>query len=367
MGRQAGNAGSLEPREENGMRPEVSAAKAELRYISENIPGYQRKRRGKGFCYIDPEGCLVKDSRFIARFRQLRIPPAWEKVWICPRLDCHIQATGRDARGRKQYLYHPRWSEIRNLTKFDRLLVFAHALPVIRERVDQDLRRAPFSRETVLAFVVSLLEQTLVRIGNTEYLRQNESYGLTTLRDYHVRVSGSLVNLRFRGKRGKLQEVDFSDRRLARLARKYQELPGQELLKYQDGPDEFKVIESEDVNQYLREISGENFTAKDFRTWGATVFATAELYRLGPASSVRESKRRVSQAIKGTASKLGNTPAICRKYYVDPRITEAYVSGELLKVMDKMNRQDADGRYGLSPEERAVVILLNGSKPSPIS
>jgi DNA topoisomerase-1 len=253
------------------------------------------------------------------------------------------------------------------LTKFDRLTAFAQALPGIRERVSRDLSRAPFSRDNVLAFVVSLLEQTLVRIGNTEYMRQNNSYGLTTLRDYHVRISGSILTLKFRGKRGKLQEIDMCDRRLARLAKKYQELPGQELLKYQDGPGTFKVIESGDVNQYLKEIAGEDFTAKDFRTWGATVFAANDLYRLGPAASEQERKRKISQSIKATASKLGNTPAVCRKYYIDPKIIEAYSNNRLFEVMYKIDSGDGGNGFALNPEEAAVLDLLKDSKNGPLT
>lgn len=351
----------LESRPEIETSPVVSAKKAALIYVSEDAPGYQRRPRGRGFCYLAPKGRFVKDKDLLARFKHLHIPPAWENVWISIESDCHIQATGRDERGRKQYIYHPRWNEIRNSAKFDRLVPFAKTLPKMRERVNRDLRREIFSRETVLAFVVSLLEHTLFRIGNEEYRRENHSFGLTTLLDRHLRVSGSVLHLKFRGKWGKIQKVDLCDRRLARLAKKYQELPGQELLKYQDSSGGLKVIESGDVNEYLGEITGEDFTAKDFRTWGGTVSAANELFRLGPAASEHEIKRNIVQAIRNTASRLGNTPAVCRKYYVAPQIIEAYVDGNLFKAMSKDAGENGGNRFNLDWEERAVVDLLKNS------
>ncbi len=335
----------------------ASAEQVKLLYVSDEKPGYGRRRRGKGFCYVDQEGVLLRDPSLVSRFRQLRIPPAWQDVWICPRSNCHIQATGRDSRRRKQYIYHPRWNEARSSTKFDLLIPFASVLPSIRARVDLDLRRPTFSRETVLAFVVALLEQTLIRVGNEEYVRQNHSFGLTTLRDYHVVITGSILHLKFRGKRGKNHEIDIRNRRLASLAKKYQELPGQELLKYEEGPGDFKVVDSGDVNEYLRAISGSDFTAKDFRTWGGTVFAARELHRIGPAASVPDARKKISYAMKETAAKLGNTATICRKYYVAPQIIDAYIGGALFDVMLHTDRRNGD-QFELDSDEKAVFKIL---------
>ena len=340
--------------------PTASAERAALLYVSDDAPGYSRRRKGSGFIFFDGHGSVVRKHSLLSRFRALRIPPAWRNFWIGSDTDCHMQATGRDSRGRKQYIYHPQWNEIRNSTKFDRLVPCASALPSIRERVDRDLRRMAFSRNAVLAFVVALLEATLTRIGNREYARQNDSFGLTTLRNHHISIAGSLLQLKFRGKRGKFHEIDIRNRRLARLARKYQELPGQELLKYEDEPGSFKAIGSGDVNQYLKDISGSDFTAKDFRTWGGTVFAAGELYRAGPAESTADGKRKISRALKRTAAKLGNTATVCRKHYVASQVIESYLNGTLFPAMSRP--ESSNGKpFDLTPEEKAVAGVLRGA------
>lgn len=342
--------------------PIESACRARLVYVSDETPGYRRRRCGKGFTYFDPQGRRVADPALKARFKQLAIPPAWENVWISHCHDGHIQATGRDARGRKQYLYHPRWEEIRSLTKFDRMIAFGEVLPQIRKQISRHLKHAALSRETALAFAVRLLDETLFRAGNPEYVQRNRSFGLTTLRDYHVAVSGAQINLHFRGKGGKSLQTDIRDRRIAHLARKYQELPGQELLKYENGSGELKAIDSGDVNAYLREISGQDFTAKDFRTWGGTVCAALALYRLKPAATQKECKRKILKAMRRTAAKLGNTPATCRKYYVHPVVIQNFEDQSIFDLMPAyLQRPDPDDSHFGSLEEGVLMLLKRTS------
>ncbi len=331
---------------------------ATLCYASDEGVGYRRVPRGDGFAYFDPQGVEVRDAILLARFSELVIPPAWRDVWISEKAEGHIQATGRDARGRKQYIYHTRWEEARSITKFERMVPFGAVLPVIRKGVDAQLSRDPVSRDTMLAFAVRLLDETLIRVGNREYARQNDSYGLTTLRSYHVHVAGNLLQLKFRGKRGKEWELQLSNPRLARLARRYQELPGQHLLEYQDESGRMRVIDSGDVNEYLRRMTGDDFTAKDFRTWGGTVKAASELYLMGPGASETDAKKKVLQAVKRTASKLGNTPSTCRKYYIHPRIIEAFHDETLFRVMGGLDDGGAGVPSELRKEERAVLHLL---------
>lgn len=312
-------------------RPEPieSAALAGLRYVSDDQPGIRRRRVGKGFSYTAPDGSPLRDPYALQRIKHLVIPPAWKDVWICADRNGHIQATGRDERGRKQYLYHERWREIRDAAKYERLLAFAEALPRIRERTDQDLRQHGVPRTKVLAAVVRLLEETSIRIGNNEYRRENSSFGLTTLRDKHVEATSGTLRFRFKGKSGKDVEVELQDRRLARIIKQCQEIPGQILFQYLDENGERHAIESADVNAYLREISGGDFTAKDFRTWNGTVLAARFLRACPPSGSATAGKRQVSAAIKGVAAELGNTPAVCRKAYVHPVVVNAYLEGSL--------------------------------------
>jgi DNA topoisomerase I len=338
--------------------PEAAATAAQLRYVSDERPGLRRVRRGKSFHYLSPAGKAVRDSRTLRRIRAIAIPPAWTDVWICPIPHGHIQAIGRDARGRKQYRYHVRWREVRDETKYARLLDFGRALPAIRERVERDLERPGLPREKVLATVIRLLETTLIRIGNEEYARENHSYGLTTLRSKHVTVEGPRLRFEFRGKGGKRHAVDLSDRRLARVIRRCQELPGHELFQYVDNDGNRQVIDSADVNDYLRQIGGQDFTAKDFRTWGGTVLAAYRLAARARTSESRARKRTLTEAIAEVARRLGNTATICRKCYVHPQVLEAY-AGQTLPT--SLNGASAVvGRNRLTALESSVLKLLGG-------
>lgn len=344
-----------------------SAREAGLRYVSDVRGGIRRLRKGKGFVYRNGHGRLVRDPQTIARIRSLAVPPAWRDVWICPFGDGHLQATGYDARGRKQYRYHPQWRATRDQTKYDRLAVFARALPAIRARVERDLARPGLAREKVLATVIRLMERTLIRVGNDEYARHNGSYGLTTMRDEHVQVRGPRLRFRFRGKSGIEHEIHFEDPRLARIVARCQDLPGQELFAYVDPTGRWRDVTSSDVNQYLREIAGQEFTAKDFRTWWGTTLAAEALRRYPPPRSKAEGRRNVNEAISGVAERLGNTKAICRKCYVHPAVVEAYLAGTLSARMHsgrgRPNRhppREPSPRLpaGPGPQERAVLGLL---------
>ncbi|MGH7526406.1 MAG: DNA topoisomerase IB [Gemmatimonadales bacterium] len=338
--------------------PPESAEAAGLRYVSDTSPGIRRRRAGKGFSYVGPDGRTIRDQKELARIRSLAIPPAYEDVWICPSPHGHIQATGRDARGRKQYRYHPQWRAVRDETKYGRMIAFSEVLPRIRQRVDGDLGGAGLTREKVLATVVRLLECTGIRVGNDEYARSNRSYGLTTLRDQHVEISGSTLRFQFRGKSGKAHSVALSDRRLARIVQRCQALPGAELFQYVDQQGEQQTIGSGDVNAYLREISGQEFTAKDFRTWAGTILAVAALRELGPFDTEREGKAAVLKAIDRVAEQLNNTRAVCRKYYVHPAVFETYLAGTMLQSLENGTQAAAAAAAALTPEERAVVRLL---------
>ena len=314
--------------------PVESAKAAGLRYVTETAPGIRRRRAGHGFVYLNGHG-PVRQTQTLARIRALAIPPAWTEVWICPSPSGHIQAVGRDARGRKQYRYHPRWRETRDESKYTRMLAFARALPRIRTRVEADLRRRRLPREKVLATIVRLLETTLVRVGNEEYARANRSFGLTTLRDRHVDVSGAEVRFQFRGKGGKEHAVGVRDPRVARIVRHLQDLPGQELFQYLDDDGARRSVDSGDVNAYLREISGEDFTAKDVRTWAGTVLCALALAEAREFASLREARRNITRAIEQVAARLGNTPAISRKCYVHPAVLDAYLEGATIEVPDE--------------------------------
>jgi len=339
--------------------PLESAQAAGLRYVSDTSPGIRRRRSGKGFSYVDAEGRPIRDKATLARIRSLAIPPAYTDVWICPSPNGHLQATGRDARGRKQYRYHPRWREVRDETKFGRMVAFSEALPRLRARVEEDLAKSGLPREKVLAAVVRLLECTCIRVGNEEYARSNRSFGLTTLRDHHVEISGSTMRFEFRGKSGKTHRVALSDRRLARIVARCQAVPGAELFQYVDDEGGRVAIGSGDVNDYLRQITGEDFTAKDFRTWAGTLQAVAALEELGPAETAREAKSTVLRAIDEVAARLNNTRAVCRKYYVHPAVLECYEAGTLHQALRNGNGKAARGRGpGLDSSEKALVRLL---------
>jgi DNA topoisomerase-1 len=339
--------------------PVASAKAAGLRYVSDTMPGIRRKRAGKHFSYIGLDGKPIHDKKELERIRAIGIPPAWTNVWICPNPRGHIQATGRDAKGRKQYRYHTQWRKIRDETKYDRMVDFGKALPHIREHVAHDLALAGMPREKILAAVVRLLDRTSIRVGNEEYARENGSFGLTTMRNDHVDVEGSEIQFHFRGKGGKEHTIDIKDRQLARIVKKCQDLPGHELFEYIDENKELRTIESDDVNEYLRQISGHDFTAKDFRTWAGTVTATCALQDLGEYESQTQAKKNVVRAIEVAAQHLGNTPTICRKSYVHPEVIDAYLNGALLEALDQHNEHAIQqALHGLRPEEIAVLDFL---------
>jgi DNA topoisomerase I len=335
--------------------PVGSARAAGLRYVNDHAPGLRRRRAGRGFVYVDRDGRRVTDADELRRIRALAIPPAWREVWICPSPGGHIQAVGRDARGRKQYRYHPRWRALRDHTKYARMIAFAEALPRIRARVESDLARPGLPREKVIASIVRLLETTGVRVGNVEYARTNGSFGLTTLRNRHAEVSGARVRFEFRGKGGKPVSVDVTDRRVARVVARCQEVPGQELFQYVDAEGTRQTIDSADVNAYLKEVGGEEFTAKDFRTWVGTVLAARALREVAPCASKAQGRRNVTRAVEAVARLLGNTPAICRKSYVHPAVVDGYFEGRVIAPPRRCP-------HGLAPDEAAVLALL-GPRP----
>ncbi|HEX4826182.1 MAG TPA: hypothetical protein VFV19_17920 [Candidatus Polarisedimenticolaceae bacterium] len=326
--------------------PIESAKAAGLRYVSDATPGYRRKTWGGGFVYIDADGHPIRDKKIVKRMRTLVIPPAWKDVWICPSENGHIQVTARDARGRKQYRYHPKWRAVRDEDKYEHMIAFGEALPALRKRIDEDLAERKLSRAKVLGTVVRLLELTLIRVGNEEYARDNESFGLTTLRDRHVRISGTKVTFKFKGKSGKEHEVEVADRRLAAIVKRVRALPGQDLFQYLDDDGTVQSISSSDVNDYLREVMGGEFTAKDFRTWAGTVMASQILSGAGEET---DANRRIVAAVKSVAQRLGNTPATCRKHYIHPLVLAAFAAGKLAGAEEKDD---------LAFHEAAVLKLL---------
>ncbi|WP_213803974.1 DNA topoisomerase IB [Granulicella sp. dw_53] len=339
--------------------PAESAKAAGLRYVSDTKPGIQRHRHGKSFRYTAPDNKPLRDSETLARIRSLVIPPAWNDVWICPYPNGHLQAAGRDARGRKQSRYHPRWREVRDETKYERMTLFAQALPIIRQRVEQDLKLPNLPREKVLAAIVSLMESTLIRVGNEEYARANKSYGLTTMRNRHVEVQGSNITFTFQGKSRIHHTINLQDRRLANIVKRCSDIPGYELFQYLDPDGTHHSIDSADVNQYLQEITGQHFTAKDFRTWAGSVLACDLLHAFEPFASPTEAKRNIVQAIKSVANRLGNTPSVCRKCYVHPVVLEAYLDGDsIASAKRKLDKEIAEHEHALREEERALVTLL---------
>jgi DNA topoisomerase-1 len=349
---------------ENGpvVDPREAAEAAGLTYVSDERPGIRRRRAGTGFSYLDPKGTKVTEPRTLKRIRRLAIPPAWTEVWICPTPNGHIQATGRDAKGRKQYRYHPAFREVRDSTKYERVLAFAQSLPALRAKIREHMALRGLPREKVLATVVYLLENTLIRVGNDDYARQNRSYGLTTLKDRHVEVDGAELRFAFKGKSGKTWNLSFRDRRVAKIVKACQELPGQELFQYVDGDGNRQDVTSGDVNAYLREISGQDVTAKDFRTWAGTVLAALALREFEAFDSQAKAKKNVRAAIERVASRLGNTPTICRKCYVHPEILSSYMETAAMPLELKEQVESAlrDDLASLRPEEAAVLSLLEG-------
>ncbi len=338
--------------------PPVVAHEAGLRYASDVEPGIRRKRRGSVFRYVDDAGRAVSSAETLDRIATLAIPPAWTDVWICADPEGHLQATGRDGRRRKQYRYHARWREVRDETKYHRMLAFGRALPGLRARVRADMAQRGLPRTKVLAAVVKLLETSLIRIGNEEYARDNDSYGATTLRDEHVDVDGSTITFEFRGKSGKKHRIALRDRKLARIVQSCQDLPGQELFQYIDDDGSQRTIGSADVNAYLQEISDDSFTAKDFRTWAGTVLAAMALQSFESFETKKVLKANVKQAIERVAARLGNTPAICRKCYVHPEVLNAYADGALIAFLKGRSEESLAAVEGLTPEEAAVLAFL---------
>src|SRR3954465_8473751 len=339
--------------------PVEVAEEAGLRYVTDDQPGYTRKKNGDDFDYFDTEGKRIRDETRLLRIRRLAIPPAYKDVWICPSPNGHIQATGRDARGRKQYRYHERWREVRDENKYERMVVFGKALPKIRRRVDRDLKRRGLPREKVLATVVQLLERTFIRIGNEEYAKENKSFGLTTMRNHHVDVTATKLKFSFRGKSGKEHEVDVTDRRLARIIRQLQDLPGQEVFQYLNDRDERRKVTSEDVNEYLRQITGEDFTAKDFRTWAGTVLAARALHAQDAFKNKTQAKKNIKDAVSAVAKILGNTPAVCRKCYVHPAVLETYLDGAMIEGLKEKTEETLERKLGdLKSQEAAVMSFL---------
>jgi DNA topoisomerase-1 len=339
--------------------PVESAKAAGLRYVSDSQPGIHRRRRGTGFQYLNADGKPLREKEALGRIRSLVIPPAWRDVWVCTNPRGHLQVTGRDARGRKQSRYHPRWREVRDETKYERMTIFGAALPGIREQVQRDLSLSEMPRRKVLAAIVRLMEVTLIRVGNEEYARENHSYGLTTMRNKHVQVEGATVSFKFQGKSGVRHTIDINDRRLARIIQRCQDIPGYELFQYIDGDGNHHSVDSADVNEYLREISEQDFTAKDFRTWAGTVLACTMLQEFEAFQSQTQAKKNVVQAIKDVAEHLGNTPAVCRKCYVHPAVLDTYFSGGLIKSVEKQVEEEAaDSAYALRQEEVALLHLL---------
>lgn len=335
-----------------------AAEAAGLVYVSDEDRGLRRERSGDTFAYFKANGDAVSDEATLERIRKLAIPPAWTDVWICPRATGHLQATGRDVKGRKQYRYHPQFREVRESTKYEHMLEFARALPAIRAKVAEHMALRGLPREKVLATVVHLLETTLIRVGNDDYARTNKSYGLTTLRDPHVKIDGSELRFQFKGKSGKIWRLQVKDRRIAKVVRACQELPGQRLFQYQDG-DDLREVTSADVNAYLKEITGRDVTAKDFRTWAGTVMAAVALREFESFDTQAAAKKNLRDAIESVSSRLGNTPTICRKCYIHPEVLSAYAEGALLlRIKDKVEEELRENLADLRPEEAAVLAML---------
>jgi DNA topoisomerase-1 len=339
--------------------PVDSAKAAGLRYVTDAKPGIQRHKRGSGFRYVGPDGGPIRDHETLARIKSLVIPPAWQEVWICVFPYGHLQATGRDARGRKQSRYHRRWREVRDETKYGRMLLFGNALPVIRKRVVHDLSLTGLPREKVLATIVRLIETTFIRVGNAAYARENKSFGLTTMRTRHLSIHGNTLTFDFQGKSGVHHTIDLQNRHLAKIVKRIQDLPGYELFQYVDEEGGRHAIDSSDVNDYLREMTGEHFTAKDFRTWAGTVLTAMMLRKFEPYETQTQAKKNVVEAIKAVAEHLGNTPAICRKCYVHPAVLEHYFSGAMLEGVEAKVAEQGDHKLvKLRDEENALLHLL---------
>jgi DNA topoisomerase I len=339
--------------------PLESAQEAGLRYVRTEGPAIRRIRSGKSFRYIGPDGRPLRDPKHLQRIKSLVIPPAWTNVWICPSASGHLQAVGFDAKGRKQYRYHAKYRSVRDQAKFSRMVAFGAVLAIIRRKVREHLQLRGLPKQKVLATVVRLLETTYIRVGNDEYAKENESFGLTTMRCRHVRIDGGTVQFQFRGKSGQEHRIKLNDKQLAKIVRQCRDLPGYDLFEYVTESGEVCRVDSSDVNQYIRELSGQEFTAKDFRTWFGTLLAAQELYASGPATSDTAAKKTIVGAIKQVSQRLGNRPATCRKYYVHPAVLQAYEDRSLFPTMERGEEQaSVFGDLGLRPEEYAVLVII---------
>lgn len=340
--------------------PQEAAKAAQLRYVSDGRPGIRRRRSGEGFAYVNADGEVVSDPATLARIKSLAIPPAWTDVWISTLAHGHLQASGRDAKGRKQYRYHARWRKVRDENKYSRMAAFGAALPRIRAQVDEHLAVPRLEKSKVLAIVVRLLETTFIRVGNEEYARTNKSYGLTTMQNRHVQIDGAKIRFRFRGKSGKEHEIKVTSRQLARLVKRCRDLPGQDLFQFLNEEGEPQPVDSGDVNDYLREISGEDFTAKDFRTWAGTLLAARCLAAAESFETAAAAKAACVSAVAAVAHHLGNTAAICRKCYIHPAILEAFMVEKQFALWQKRGKPSGKGN-GLSDEEQALLRFLEAA------
>jgi len=352
----------LKKLEKIGRDPKVTAKAVGLRYVSDSTPGYTRKRSGKGWSFYDAEDKLIKDEELIARFTRLVIPPAYTDVWISPYENGHLQFTGIDAAGRKQYRYHTGWNQIRNQSKYHRLQTFASYLPAIREQVDKDLARPNPDHEKVVALVVRLMELTSIRVGNESYQKLYGSFGLTTLQNRHIKIEGSNIRFEFKGKKGVQHKVSLQSRKLARLVKQCRDIPGKELFQYYDEAGERRSIDSGDINNYLKEITGEDFTAKDFRTWAGSVSALYAFKSAGEFANVTECRKKIINVIDEVAVSLGNTRSVCKKYYVHPSVIKSYEEGTLFKYINELDEEKDVKATELNQAEKALLTLLETEK-----
>lgn len=352
----------LKKLEKIGRDPKITAKAVGLRYVSDTMPGYTRKKAGKGWSYYDADGNLVKDKELISRFNKLVIPPAYTNVWIAPHENGHLQFTGIDAAGRKQYRYHPEWNQIRNQSKYYRLQTFAAHIPAIRQQVDVDLARRNLDYRKVVALVVRLMELTSIRVGNESYKKLYGSFGLTTLQDKHVKIEGSKLRFAFKGKKGVYQDISLQSKKLARLVKQCRDIPGKELFQFYNDDGERCTIGSGDVNGYLKEITGEDFTAKDFRTWAGSVSALFAFKQAGGFENVTECKKKIVSVLDEVALNLGNTRTVCKKYYVHPAVIKNYEEGTLFKYLEGLD-EDADIKASeLTLAEKALLQILENEK-----
>lgn len=342
--------------------PAKSAEWAGLRYTSDEKPGITRKKVGSGFTYLDKKGEKVSDEKTLERIKSLVIPPAWTDVWISPSAKGHLQATGRDEKGRKQYLYHTEWQQVRSLTKFGKMISFGKHLPQLRERIEQDIESRNLDRRKVTALALTLIDNALIRVGNRHYAKSNKSYGLTTLRDRHVKIEGSNIKFSFKGKKGVEHEIDVNDRRLARLVKKCKDIPGYDLFQYFDEKGERQTLESGDVNEYLQEVTNENFTAKDFRTWGGTVRMVECLEQVLDENPELGKEKSIKESVKMVAKGLGNTPTVCSKYYIHPEVVNLFKEDKLLNYLKGHDATGSKNKYMTSTEELVLKMLEKVAK-----